>query len=145
MRDGWCGKSGGFWEGRPRSESVSGSSSRNPPTSQHCIPGAQGSDFCRVSVYIKFQAGDVADGIPNTDRQASLIVSRVRCVAERIGLRRQLVTFVVARPCDFSVLIRGRELIAVDIESRYFSATDPKIISPTTPEPCVESLRPPTP
>ena len=73
-------------------------------------------DFCRVSVYIKFQAGDVADGIPNTDRQASLIVSRVRCVAERIGLRRQLVTFVVARPCDFSVLIRGRELIAVDIE-----------------------------
>ena len=44
MRGGWCGKSGGFWEGRPRSESVSGSSSRNPPTSQHCIPAAQGSE-----------------------------------------------------------------------------------------------------
>ena len=27
---------------------------------------------------------------------------------------------------------------------KYFSAIHPKIISPTTPEPCVESLRPPT-
>ncbi len=44
MRGGWCGKSGGFLEGQPRSESVSGSSSRNPSTSQHGIPVAQGSE-----------------------------------------------------------------------------------------------------
>jgi len=39
MRGGWCGNSGEFLEGEPRSESVSGSYSRNPTTSQHCSPG----------------------------------------------------------------------------------------------------------
>ena len=40
--------------------------------------------------------------------------------------------------------VNGAGLVLSSIEARYFSATHPNIISPTTPEPCGESLRPPT-
>ena len=64
-------------------------------------------DFCRVSVYIKFQAGDVADGIPNTDRQASLIVRIRATINYRIGICLDSRWWLYFNACRMQKLLNG--------------------------------------